>query len=104
MDTDVKIAKLKIKLSQSTLDSLIEYKCYRTAGSAWLARHDPRCKFEQVILDDVCRYFRKDVEVATENLSHEEHDKFYEAFEDKDLDEYIPKLLKVLKKIKANSK
>jgi len=28
---------------------------------------------------------------------------FYEAFGDKDFDEYIPKLLKVLKKLKANS-
>ena len=103
METEVKIAKLKIKLSESTLDSLIEYKCYRSAGSAWLARHDPRCKYEQLILDDVCRYFKKDVEVATENLSLEEYDKFYEAFEDKDFDEYITKLLKVLKKLKANS-
>ena len=41
--------------------------------------------------------------MATENLSLEEYDKFYEAFEDKDFDEYIPKLLKVLKKLKANS-
>ena len=103
METEVKIAKLKIKLSESTLDSLIEYKSYRSAGGAWLARHDPMCKYEKLIIDDVCRYFRKDVEMATENLSLEEYDKFYEAFEDKDFDEYIPKLLKVLKKLKANT-
>jgi hypothetical protein len=66
-------------------------------------KNDPRCKHEQLILDYLCRYFKKDVEVATDNLSLEEYDKFYEAFEDKDFDEYIPKLLKVLKKLKANS-
>lgn len=41
--------------------------------------------------------------MSTENLSHEEYDKFYEAFEDKDFNEYIPRLLKVLKKIKTNT-
>jgi len=34
--------------------------------------------------------------VATEKLSPEEYDKFYDIFEDKDIYEYIPKLLKAL--------
>jgi hypothetical protein len=34
--------------------------------------NDPRCKHEQLILDDVCRYFQEDVEVATEKISPEE--------------------------------
>ena len=57
-------------------------------------KNDPRCKHEPLILDDVCRYFQENVEVATEKLSSEEHDKFYDIFEDKDIYENIPKLLK----------
>jgi hypothetical protein len=78
------------------------FKC-GNCRSSQRKKNAPRCKHEQLILDYVCCYFKKDVEVATDNLSLEEYDKFYEAFEDKDFDEYSPKLLKVLKKLKANS-
>ena len=74
----------------------VRLQCYRFADSSWRARNDQRCKNEQRILDDVCRYFQEDVEVATEKLSTEEYDKFYDIFEDKDIYEYIPKLLKAL--------
>ena len=75
------IEGLNVIISEATIDALIEHQCYRSAGSDWLAKHDPRCKYEQLILDYVFRYFNKDVEVAAEKLSLEQYDKFYEKFD-----------------------
>ena len=100
MKIELIIEGLNVIFSEATIDALIEHQCYRSAGSDWLAKHDPRCKYEQLILDDVFRYFNKDVEVAAEKLSLEQYDKFYEKFDNNELDDYFPKLITILKDAK----
>jgi hypothetical protein len=100
MKIEMMIEGLNNALSESTIDALIDLQGYRSAGSAWCARNDPNCKYESMIVDDICRYFNKDVEVAAEKLSPDQYDKFYEKFDNNELDDYFPKLITILKDAK----
>jgi hypothetical protein len=97
MKIEMMVEGLNVIFSEKTIDALIEHQCCVLASSDRLARYDPRCKLEKLILDDVCRYFNKDVEVTAEKLSLKQYGNFYEKFDDNELEEYFSNLIAILK-------
>ena len=82
------ICGLEVAVSNKTIDYMIEYQVFKSAGPAWLARNDPKCKIEQSIIDSVSSSLRDDVSAWSENFPDDLQEKVENEFFDLDTDDW----------------
>jgi hypothetical protein len=82
------ICGLEVALSTKTIDYMIEYQVFKSAGPAWLARNDPKCNIEQSIIDSVSASLRDDVSAWSENFSEDLQEKVENEFFDLGTDDW----------------
>jgi len=80
------ICGLEVAVSKKTIDYMIEYQVFKSAGPAWLARNDPKCKIEQSIIDSVSSSLRDDVSAWSENFPEDLQEKVENEFFDLNTD------------------
>ena len=84
----ITICGLEVALSTKTIDYMIEYQVFKSAGPAWLARNDPKCNIEQSIIDSVSASLRDDVSAWSENFPDDLQEKVENEFFDLDTDDW----------------
>lgn len=96
---EIKINKQNIEISQATIDSVIAHAAFISAGTKWLLRNDPYCKFEQEYLLKIKESFCSDIEIAIQTLTPSEQDDFLEEvdFMSNEFDDYLDILIDIAK-------
>ena len=69
------ICGLEVAVSNKTIDYMIEYQAFKSAGPAWLARNDPKCKIEQSIIDSVRSSLEEDIYAWSADFSEDLQEK-----------------------------
>ena len=82
------ICGLEVAVSNKTIDYMIEYQVFKSAGPAWLARNDPKCNIEQSIIDSVSASLRDDVSAWSENFPEDLQEKVENEFFDLGTDDW----------------
>lgn len=80
------ICGLEVAVSKKTIDYMIEYQVFKSAGSAWLARNDPKCKIEQSIIDSVKSSLEEDMYAWSADFSEDLQEKVENEFFDMNTD------------------
>jgi hypothetical protein len=80
------ICGLEVAVSNKTIDYMIEYQVFKSAGPAWLARNDPKCKIEQSIIDSVKSSLEEDMYAWSADFSEDLQEKVENEFFDMNTD------------------
>jgi hypothetical protein len=75
-----------LALYKKTIDYMIEYQAFKSAGPAWLARNDPKCNIEQSIIDSVSSSLKDDIYAWSADFSEDLQEKVENEFFDLDTD------------------
>jgi len=82
------ICSLEVAVSNKTIDYMIEYQVFKSAGPAWLARNDPKCNIEQSIIDAVSSSLKDDIYAWSADFSEDLQEKVENEFFDLDTDDW----------------
>jgi hypothetical protein len=80
------ICGLEVAVSNKTIDYMIEYQAFKSAGPAWLTRNDPKCKIEQSIIDSVRSSLEEDIYAWSADFSEDLQEKVENEFFDLNTD------------------
>jgi hypothetical protein len=93
---EIEIVGVKVAVSQETVEAFEEYAAYRSAGTDWLIRFDPKANKVQELIELVKDAIKADFDVAISGLTEEEKDNAEERFFDLTEDDWWDDVAKAI--------
>lgn len=97
------ICGLEVAVSNKTIDYMIEYQVFKSAGPAWLARNDPKCKIEQSIIDSVKSSLEEDMYAWSADFSEDLQEKVENEFFDMNTDGWWDQVHAIALSVRASN-
>ena len=97
------ICGLEVAVSNKTIDYMIENQVFKSAGPAWLARNDPKCKIEQSIIDSVKSSLEEDMYAWSADFSEDLQEKVENEFFDMNTDGWWDQVHAIALSVRASN-